>query len=202
MGETTGAGRVTERRLGRRHQIAAAVTCLLLLTLVGVAAASYRNTIEPSGIIIHHSAVPILPDGSPPDVRVLDEIHRRRGYGIFYWGRFYHIGYHYVILPDGTIQAGRPERCRGAHATGYNSYIGICLVGNFGNDDSLSRGQGPREPTAAQMNALVELTRSLRQRYGISLDRVIQHHDVNPDTHCPGERFPFLQFIDRLRTGD
>jgi hypothetical protein len=85
---------------------------------------SYRNCDS-------HSAVPPPPNGRPVDARLLDEIHRARGYGAFYWGRFYHIGYHYVILPDGTIEHGRPERCLGSHARGYNSYIGVCLVGDF-----------------------------------------------------------------------
>lgn len=186
-------------RLRRLAAVAAVLTGLLLLSLTGIAAICYRNTITPSGIVIHHSAVPPPLDGSPLDIRWLDEIHRQRGYQIFYWGRFYHVGYHYVILPDGTVQAGRPEHCRGAHATGYNSYIGICLIGDFSTEDNPTGTRGPKEPTASQIRALAELTARLSKRYGIPLDHVVQHHDVNPNTECPGDRFPFSQFIEQLR---
>src|SRR5215469_2691225 len=92
--------------------------------LVGVAV-SLGNTITPSGIVIHHLAVP--PE-IVPHLRIgeIDDLHRNRGYGAFFWGRLFHIGYHYVILPDGTILRGRPERLRGAHTFGYNHYLGIC----------------------------------------------------------------------------
>lgn len=187
------------RRRRRRRLALAAAFGLLLSALAAVALPSYQNTITPAGIVIHHAAVPLPPDGRPLDVRALDEIHRRRGYSIFYWGRFYHVGYHYLILPDGTVQSGRPEGCQGAHAVGYNHYVGVCLVGDFSAPDELRGRNGPREPTAAQMQALVELTARLRARYGLPLERVIRHHDVNPNTECPGERFPFDQLTQRLR---
>ena len=192
--------KLSGRRGGRRRLVLPAVLAgLLLSALAGVAVPSYRNTMMPAGVVIHHTAVPLPPGGRPLDVRVLDEIHRRRGYGIFYWGRFYHVGYHYLILPDGTVQSGRPERCQGAHAVGYNHYIGVCLVGDFSAPDDLHDRNGPREPTAAQMQALVELTARLRARYGLPLERMIQHREVNPNTQCPGERFPFEELMQRLR---
>ena len=46
----------------------------------------------------------------------LEEIHKKRGFGIEFEGKKYHIAYHYVILPDGTIEKGRPDHCEGAHA--------------------------------------------------------------------------------------
>lgn len=90
------------------------VVIILLLPLLGMSVLSYRNTITPLGIIIHHSAVPPPPGGTPIDVSVLDSIHEKRGFSIFYWGRTYHVGYHYIILPDGTVQRGRPDHCQGA----------------------------------------------------------------------------------------
>lgn len=183
----------------------AAVAVLLLLGLAGIAGISYRNTITPAGIIIHHSAVPPPPppfEGRPLDLNLLDEIHRQRGYQVFYWGRFYHVGYHYVILPDGTVQTGRPEHCQGAHATGYSSYLGICLIGDFSSTDNPRGARGPQTPTAAQMDALVALTTELRKRYGIPLERVMLHHEVNPNTQCPGDRFPSGTFIEQLRDAE
>lgn len=191
-----------EASSGRKRKflrwLAVIIAGLILLAVGIVVIVSYQNTITPSGIVFHHSAVPLPPDGSTLDVRLIDEIHRRRGFGIFYWGRFYHIGYHYLILPDGTVQSGRPEYCQGAHATGYNSYIGICLVGDF-TDDNLRGERGPKEPTTAQIQALLELTSRLRDRYNIPLDHVIQHRDVNPNTQCPGDHFHFPQLVEQLK---
>lgn len=170
----------------------------LLLSFIGVAIVSYRNTITPRGIVIHHSGVTTTFDGRPVDVRVLDSFHRRRGFGIFYWGRTYHIGYHYIIFPDGRVESGRPERCQGAHAVGHNSDLGICLIGDFSTADN-SRGEdGPMEPTAVQMEALVALTRRLRERYSISPESIRPHRGVSDGTVCPGDRFPFEQFVKRL----
>lgn len=163
---------------------------LVLLVLVS-SAISYSNTITPAGIIVHHSAVPSFHEGEELDAKLLDKIHSRRGYGIFYWGRTYNIGYHYVILPDGTVQQGRPETCRGAHARGYNSYIGICLIGDFSKEDNPRGEKGPQEPTQAQMRALIELGRRLQERYHIPAQNVRRHSEMNPDTQCPGTHFPF-----------
>src|SRR5205085_12283766 len=136
--------------------------------------------------VVHHSAIP-LPINEPGDVDIISELHRKRGFSVFYWGKVYHIGYHYIILPDGTVVAGRPEHCLGAHATGYNSYIGICLIGDFSSEDNPKGERGAKEPTVAQMRALSELTTQLRSRYGIPLDHVVKHHDVDPNADCPGD---------------
>lgn len=40
------------------------------------------------------------------------------------------IGYHFVILPSGEIEAGRPFSEIGAHVRGHNaSSVGTCLIG-------------------------------------------------------------------------
>ncbi|HEY0174531.1 MAG TPA: peptidoglycan recognition family protein [Pyrinomonadaceae bacterium] len=168
------------------------------LLWLGCCSVSLWNTVTPAGIVIHHSAVPRSPGGRPVDSSVIDGIHRRRGFGAFYWGRVYHIGYHYVILPDGTIQKGRPDGCRGAHAAGYNSYIGICLVGNFSSGRGTSGEYGAEEPTPAQLNALVALCRQLQAEHSIPAEQVITHKEVNPETECPGDRFPFLKVAESV----
>lgn len=175
---------------GRLRGLIGLVLAAALLGL-GCCSVSLWNTITPAGIVIHHSAVPRAPWEREVDASVIDAIHRRRGFGIFYWGRVYHVGYHYVILPDGTVQKGRPDRCRGAHAAGYNSYIGICLVGNFSSGRASSGEYGAEEPTPAQLNALVALSRQLQTEYGFPAEHVITHKEVNPETECPGDRFPF-----------
>jgi N-acetylmuramoyl-L-alanine amidase len=172
---------------------------LLIMGVLAFCGLSLINTIRPAGIIIHHSAIPPRPDGRPIDASVIDEIHKKRGYTAFYWGRFYHIGYHYIILPDGTVQHGRPEHCRGAHAQGYNSYIGICLVGDFSSKDNPNGERGPTEPSEAQMQSLAGLSRNLREKYQIPLTSVLRHNDVNPNTECPGDRFPIETLLKMMQ---
>lgn len=176
----------------------AVVVGVILLGLGSVWTLSSPNTITPAGIILHHSALTIASNASLLDVRLLDEVHRQRGYGIFYWGRVYHVGYHYILLPDGTVQRGRPERCRGAHARGYNDSFGVCLIGDFSTKDNPTGERGLQKPTPAQMRALVTLCRRLRARYHIPLQNVRRHRDVDPATECPGDRFPFLELLKQL----
>lgn len=115
---------------------------LIVTGLLFACVVSYQNTITPDGIIVHHSAVTFTQEGNPVDLKVLDNAHRRRGFDAFYWGRTYHVGYHYVIFPDGKVELGRPERCVGAHAAGHNSAIGICLVGDFSSAGNPAGEQG------------------------------------------------------------
>jgi len=155
---------------------------------------SFFNTITPIGIIIHHSAV--LPgDGSvPQDAKDVDTFHRERGFDIVCGGREYHVAYHYLVLPDGTVKAGRPENCEGAHARGYNQYLGIAVFGDFSSVDNPRGQKGEMKPTPKQMTALTELCRRLVARYHIPLHRVMRHSDVSR-TQCPGDRFPFQAFL-------
>lgn len=141
---------------------------------------SLPYTIQPQGIIVHHSALGNGRSMERGDAALIDRIHQQRGFGVEYRGRTYHIGYHYVILPDGTIQSGRPERCVGAHALGFNDRLGICLVGNFMHTP----------PTQAQMKSLKTLTQQLMSRYGLKPSDVLRHRDCR-HTACPGDRFPF-----------
>jgi len=151
--------------------------------------ASLFNTITPAGIIIHHSV--LIPGGDLPDAeRALDRFHYARGYEISCFGKVYHIAYHYLILPDGRVVSGRPERCEGAHARGYNSYLGIALVGDFSSHTSSGQTRGAARPTKAQMEALIRLCCYLRQKYSIPLQRIMPHNAVSR-TECPGEGFQF-----------
>ncbi len=187
-------------RPGRRTRLRILLlvcACLIVLPLAGVALISYRNTIRPAGIVVHHSTLPATVTSDVTlDARWINEAHKQRGLGIFYWGRTYHIGYHYVILPDGTVQPGRPERCQGAHAQGHNSYLGICLIGDFSSKENPDGALGLNRPTQAQMRSLVALIGQLRERYQLPLDHVVQHKELNPNTECPGDLFP----VDELRT--
>lgn len=82
------------------------------------------------------------------------------------------IGYHYVILEDGFVEEGRDIDKSGAHAKGYNDYIGICLIGI----DSF---------TAKQFQSLANLVKGLMDNYTIPLSKVIGHYDVSHTKTCP-----------------
>jgi len=137
------------------------------------------------GVIVHHSATDARAGGGNVNAALLDEAHSRRGWEIRDSHNTYHIGYHFVILPDGTVERGRPEWLPGAHARGNNHYRGICLVGNFNRT----------LPTSRQMQSLLKLVRFLQSRYGIPKVR-IYGHNTTPGaraTDSPGKRFPMAK---------
>jgi N-acetylmuramoyl-L-alanine amidase len=139
-------------------------------------------------IIIHHSGTE---EGSALQFH---RSHLKKG-----WDKG--VGYHFVIDNDqGEKQDGQIETTPrwikqedGAHckAGDMNTRgIGICLVGNF-DSDRVSR---------KQMESLVYLVNKLRRNYNIPLNRIIAHGKVSgAHTHCPGKRFPWDEFMDRLR---
>ena len=119
-------------------------------------------------ILIHCSAV--RPYQTSTAVQI-DSWHRARG-----WNG---IGYHYVILRDGTIQTGRPESQVGAHCTGHNAHsIGICYEGGLD-----AQGKPSDTRTRAQKRALVRLLRDLRKKYPKAL--ITGHNVFNPHKSCP-----------------
>jgi hypothetical protein len=157
---------------------------------------SLFNSIFPTGIVIHHTAV--LPEGHiPTSARDVDRYHQTRGFEITCQDRVYHVAYHYLVLADGRLQPGRPERCEGAHAQGYNSYLGVSVVGDFSTRDNPDGQKGLAKPTQQQIASLVRLCRELQRRYGIPLQHIVRHSDIS-STSCPGDRFPFALFLRTL----
>ena len=122
-------------------------------------------------VVIHYSAT--YPD-QQVNAAVIDRWHRDRG--------FAHIGYHWVVLRDGTIEAGRPEGTVGAHVRGHNTgSIGICWAG--GLDRATGPNKGVWNPTPAQEAALVRLVREVLARHPGA--EVVGHIDLVA-TQCPG----------------
>jgi hypothetical protein len=158
---------------------------------------SFVDTIYPTGIIIHHTAL-VASEKLPKGEKEVDAYHQQRGFEIYCSGQSYHVAYHYLILPDGTVQRGRPERCEGAHAKGYNSYIGISVIGDFSSADNANGEKGPERPNERQLGAVVELCRILRNKYSIPLQHIVRHSDI-ASTDCPGDRFPFNELLRRLQ---
>ena len=82
------------------------------------------------------------------------------------------LGYHYCIVEDGEVQAGRPEYWQGAHVRKFNHQsIGICLIGKA-------------SITEQQDDALFDLI-----RYDLSLKYpeavVVGHRDLDDRKTCP-----------------
>ena len=155
---------------------------------------------RPAGIILHHSATAQTVNGRLIDAAFIDRMHARRGFNGFTPGHNYHIGYHYVILGDGTIQPGRPEWMWGAHCKQHNDQLGICLIGDFSSTDNPDGRNGPLCPSAAQLDALNRLLRHLTAKYGFGPQDLHRHRDY-AQTACPGDRFPFQQVVRRAFAG-
>ncbi len=91
------------------------------------------------------------------------------------------IGYHHVILADGTIKAGRPIHLRGAHAPPNKGRIGVCVVG-----DNTVQDHGW---TLEQRRALAAYVQAARIFWpGIE---VLGHRDTKA-TECPGTDVKFF----------
>ena len=72
-------------------------------------------------IILHCSATK---EGRHFTAGDIDRWHREQGYTM--------IGYHYVVLLDGTVETGRQIEEPGAHCKGHNAHsIGICYIGGL-----------------------------------------------------------------------
>lgn len=128
-------------------------------------------------IVVHHSASDV------GDAFEINRWHVNRG-----WSG---IGYHYVILKNGTVQRGRPENAVGAHCIGQRNFdsIAICLIGNFEK----------YPPTKEQMKSLIWLIRYIRKRHG---KLPVQRHSDNQATACPGRLFPHQELLKELEEND
>ena len=118
-------------------------------------------------IVVHCAATP---EGVHFDASDIDSWHRGRG-----WNG---IGYHFVVLLDGTIEYGRPVETQGAHVRGYNkSSIGLCYIGGV---DSSNHAKDTR--TDAQKESLKLLIKTLgRLHPGVTISG---HRDYSAKA-CP-----------------
>jgi hypothetical protein len=160
---------------------------------------AYFNTIRPTGIVLHHTATIPSENALPRNAREVDEFHQQRGFEIKCSGRVYHEAYHFLIFPNGHVKKGRPENCEGAHAEGYNSYLGISLVGDFSSKDNPRGEKGATKPSQKQIDSLVRLCRRLRERYKFPLNHIMRHSEIS-HTACPGNRFPFTSVLQQIET--
>ena len=130
-------------------------------------------------IILHCSD---SPQGRGDTASTIDRWHKERGFRTKGTdGKIYHIGYHYVILEDGTVENGRPLGTVGAHCRGFNSKsIGICLIGVDSFADK-------------QYESLARLVKNLMIEYDISSKQVRGHNSYDKHKTCPN--FGVAQFM-------
>lgn len=120
-------------------------------------------------IVIHCSCTRPSQNWTVDDV---DHCHRAKNYAM--------VGYHWVILKDGTIQQGRPEKYAGAHLKHYNEHaIGVCYIGGM---DEKGRYVDTRTPK--QKAALWHLLKGLKESYPQA--KICGHKDFpNVTKKCP-----------------
>jgi LysM repeat protein len=140
-------------------------------------------------IVIHHSGV------NEGTVKGMDNYHRQVRH------MENGLAYHFVIgngngMSNGEIAAGNrwKKQLDGGHLASVSQNkvaLGICLVGNFDRTP----------PSAAQMQSLNALVRTLMKRCNISASNVKTHQQINViGTRCPGTRFPTKAFLAGLKS--
>lgn len=118
-------------------------------------------------IIVHCTATR---EGAPVSLDTVRRWHLERGWS--------DIGYHYLILLDGTIERGRPEEKQGAHVRGHNKdSIGVSYVG--GVDRNLDAKD---TRTQDQKDSLHNLLSNLMSSYE---DATLHGHNEFSNKACP-----------------
>ncbi len=122
-------------------------------------------------IIVHCSD---SPQGRGDGAETIHQWHKEFG-----WSG---IGYHDVILEDGTVEAGRPHYWKGAHCRNYNNdSIGVCLIGH--GDDVTRR----------QAVALASYLAKQKKKHPEAA--IFGHRELDPRKTCPG--FDVIEFCDK-----
>ena len=148
-----------------------------------------RELSQITHITVHHSAAPatILPSRiASYHVRA----HRWPG-----------IGYHFYIMPNGTIYHTQDMKLISWHVHRNNSYtVGVCLAGNFTRT----------VPPAPQLDAAARLIAWLMQELRIPIEYVLGHKEFPKNaTACPGKQWTqgkrwkkmLIQAIENVQNG-
>ena len=124
-------------------------------------------------IIVHCSATQ---EGRDFDAAEINRWHLKRG-----WNG---IGYHYVVLLDGTIEYGRSIYKQGAHVKGENEgSIGICYIGGVEAERG-SNGKWIAKDTRTpeQKESLLLLLKTLKKMH---TSATIHGHNEFAAKSCP-----------------
>lgn len=130
--------------------------------------------------------------GYAPGIVGLAQAHYRRHFK----GAVGQLPYHFAILPNGTIEQGRPVSDLAPHAVGKygRKGVGIVWVGNF----------NVHLPTQEQWNNGLMLNHALQRLYSVYIGDIGGHSSWpgasgRKNNDCPGAKFDLLQFKDELK---
>jgi len=126
---------------------------------------TYRTNRKIDKIAVHCSA---SPQGRGDDANTIDRWHQSNPG----WGG---IGYHYVILEDGTVLKGRWLDFMPIHAKGYNAgAIAICRIGGMGE-----HREAIHDATDKQKKMIALLCELLisEEMYDLTIDDVKGHKE-------------------------
>lgn len=135
-------------------------------------------------ILVHCSA-----SGPKTTIADIRKWHKEQGWS--------DIGYHFVILSDGTIEYGRKLEVEGAHCKGHNKdSIGICLVGGKDGTGKLHHF------SKKQLDMLQVLIDGLKLEKPIGIGKVpvFGHREFNNKKECPC--FSVIDTLDNARYPD
>lgn len=120
-------------------------------------------------IIVHCIATP---EGRAVSVDTIRSWHLANGWK--------DIGYHYVVLLDGSLAPGRPEAQIGSHVAGHNTgTLGIVYVGGVASDGKTAKDTR----TAVQKTMLIEAVKALMVKYPTI--KKITGHNQYANKACP-----------------
>lgn len=120
-------------------------------------------------VIVHCTATP---EGRDVSVDTIRSWHKQRGWK--------DIGYHYVVMLDGTVKPGRPEAQVGAHVAGHNTgTLGVVYVGGVAKDGKTAKDTR----TPEQKEALLDLVKALVEKYP-TIKKVTGHNQYAAKA-CP-----------------
>ena len=90
-------------------------------------------------------------------------------------------GYHYVVMPNGTISQMLGEQFVSNGVKGYNSTsVNVAYVGGID-----AKGEPIDNRTDEQKQSLVRLLKELKGRYPNA--QILGHRDISPDTNHNGK---------------
>jgi len=142
-----------------------------------------KNNNTHENIIIHHALA------KKCTVYDIHRWHKDKG--------FIGIGYHFFIAKNGTIYKGRNINWQGAHcAEDFMNIksIGVCIEGCYED----YKNQTDKNVPEVQLKALKKLVKYLMDVYNISIDKVKKHGDYAKYKLCPGNYFPWNDFVKQL----
>jgi len=141
---------------------------------------------RPTHLMVHHTALAAPPGAGAGAVHGIWRLHAvERGWG--------DVGYHYLIVPGGTIYQGRaggPGVVGGHFIGGNEGTIGIALLGNFMTASVGGTALAALTDLTAALSAVFRIDPGRAAhpvRAGRCLPSVCGHRDGNPSTECPGD---------------